>query len=138
MVKKKVILDSNVFISALGWGGKAYEVLDKALSGSFRLIISNQIFKELNDVLYYPKFDFIGREEKESFLSVISETAEFIQVSNIMSQKLVDPKDNMFLECAIEIDADYLVSGDKHLLNLKKVGNTRIVSPAVFLSKFHI
>ena len=53
MGKKKVIIDTNVLISALGWGGKSYEVVDIGFSGSFRWIISKSIFEELIISLVY-------------------------------------------------------------------------------------
>lgn len=136
MGKKKVILDTNVLISALGWGGKSYEIVDLGFAGAFKWVISTPIFEELIRALDYPKLSFIDKEEKEEFISAISESAEFIEVDQKLEEKLIDPKDQMFLECALEIDADYLVSGDKHLLSLGSVGKTKIIYPAKFLSTF--
>ena len=136
MGKKKVIIDTNVLISALGWGGKAYEIVDLGFVGSFRWIISKPIFEELIRTLNYSKLDFIDKEEKEGFISAVSEAAEFLDVSRTLDKEFVDPKDVMFLECALEIGADYLITGNKHLLTLKSIGKTRIISPAKFLSVF--
>ena len=136
MGKKKVIIDTNVLISALGWGGKAYEIVDRGFAGSFRWIISKPIFEELIRALNYPKLDFIDKQEKESFISAVSEAAEFIDVSHKLDKEFVDPKDVMFLECALEIDADYLITGDKRLLAFKNIGKTKIISSAKFLSVF--
>ena len=134
MGKKKVIIDTNVLISALGWGGKAYEIVNLGLAGSFRWIISKPLLDELIHALNYSKLDFIVKEEKEGFISTVSEVAEFVEVAQKLVQEFVDPKDIIFLECALETDADYLVTGDKDLLKLKSIGKTKIIPPAKFLS----
>jgi len=134
MGQKKVIIDTNVLISALGWGGTPYKIVDLGFSGVFRWIISKPIFQELLTALNYDKLDFISKEEKMEFISAVSETAEFIEISKKFKLHFVDPDDVMFLECALEADADYLVTGNKHLLMLGKMGKTRIVTPARFLS----
>jgi len=133
--KKKVIIDTNILVSALGWGGNAYEIVNLGFAYTFEWIISKPMFEELIKVLNYPKLDFIDREEKEKFISSISESAKFVETEN-KSVEFIDPKDEMFLECALYSDVDYIVSGDKQLLNLKEIGKSKIVSPIKFLSIF--
>ena len=58
MGKKKVVLDTNVLISALGWNGKSKEIFRRILRNELELIISSSQLKELQKVMNYPKFDF--------------------------------------------------------------------------------
>lgn len=137
MGKKKVIIDTNVLISALGWGGKAYKIVDLGLKKSFRWMSSNPIFDEFIRTLNYPKLDFIPSGNKTDFISAVSEIVELVEVGSTLGKNFVDPDDIKFLECALETNADYLVSGDKHLLSLKNIGNTQILPPAKFLLKYY-
>ena len=130
----KVVLDTNVIISAIIFGGKPRTVLEGAIKGKFRLCISGEILNELNKVLKRPKFDFP--------LEIIqSITNELLLISNltIPLEKITvieaDPADNMILECAKEANADYIVTGDYHLLKLESFKNIRIVTPSQFIDE---
>lgn len=134
MGQKKVIIDTNVLISALGWGGTPYKIVDLAFSGVFRWVISKPIFQELITALNYPKLDFISKGKKERFISAVSEAAEFIEVKQRFNLSFVDPDDIMLLECALEAEADFLVTGNNHLLKLGTIGKTKIVAPVKLLT----
>lgn len=134
MGKKKIVLDTNIYISALGYRGKERDVLRKGLSGEFALYLSEDILKEIERVLEYPKFSFTSTQ-KDAFKLLLSEAATM--VSPIIKLDLLpeDPSDNMFLEAAIAVEADYLITGNKHLLRVKQIGKTKIVKTAQFLEQ---
>lgn len=134
MGQKKVIIDTNVLISALGWGGTPYKVVDLGFSGAFRWLISRPIFHELLTTLDYAKLDFINKKNKESFVSAVYEIAEFIEIGKKFKLHFVDPDDVMILECALEADVDYIVTGNKHLLELETIGRAKIITPSKFLT----
>ena len=132
MGKTKVVLDTNVLVSGLGWEGKPHKIWKSVVNGDIELFISQPLFEELSKVLDYPKFKF-PLELKERFKSIISNVATFVETSiklNIIDE---DPADNRIIECAAITDADYIISGDRHLLSLGRYGKTRIVTPSEFL-----
>src|SRR3989338_1790851 len=115
MGKKKVVLDTNILISALGWRGKPREIFNKAIDREFELIISEKQIEELKEVMDYPKFVF-SEDQKLRFLKIIMEIAIVIEIQNKIRIIKEDPDDDLILESAIESNADFIVSGDQHLL----------------------
>jgi uncharacterized protein len=129
----KVTLDTNVLVSALGWFGKPHEILDRAISGEFELVISYDQFDELSRVLNYDKFGFT-EEEKDTFKSLLFEKATFVKPKHKITAVPDDPSDNIILECAVDGNADFIITGDPHLLDLVKYGSIFILKPRQFLS----
>lgn len=126
MGQKKVVLDSNVLISALGYEGSERNILRRCFRKEIQFYLTKEIIDEVLRVLDYPKFDFSEKQKSELKL-ILSEYGQMVYASNRLSLIKEDPSDNRFLECALAIDADYLITGDKHLLKLKSFGNTTIV-----------
>ena len=131
MGKKRIVIDTNNLISALGWEGNSRDLLNKVIDKEYEFIISIKQLEELKNVLDYPKFKF-SEEQKRKFLEIIFKIVIVIK-TKLKLNVCVDEKDNMFLECAVEGKADYLISGDDHLLRLKKFRNVKIVSVKEFL-----
>ncbi len=130
----KVVLDTNIIISAIIFGGKPRIILEGAIKGKFRLCISGDIINELNRILKRPKFDF-----PLEIIQLI--TNELLLISDLIvpSVKITviesDPADNMILECAKEANADYIVTDDTHLLKIGSFKNIKIVTPSQFIDK---
>ena len=82
----------------------------------------------------YPKFDFTY-EQKREFLEIIFEVATVIDTKIELNIIKEDPDDNIFLECALECEADFIISGDKHLLKLKEFKGIKIIKAKDFLKK---
>jgi len=131
----RAVLDANVFVSATinphGSPAKVIAALD-----SFDLVISEAILAEIGQVLLYPRI--VKRhgwtaEEVRAFLEHLAHLA--IQTSGKVKLRVIpdDPADDRYVEAAVEGDADYLVSGDFHLLKLKEYCDVRIVTPKEFL-----
>jgi uncharacterized protein len=129
----KVILDTNILVSALGWQGNPHRVLQKAIDKEVELFISYEQLEELARVLDYPKFDFTA-EEKTRFKVLISATAVLVRPRTKLDIIKEDPSDNRILECALASKADFIISGDAHLIALGKLESTRIVSASQFLT----
>ncbi|HVC58597.1 MAG TPA: putative toxin-antitoxin system toxin component, PIN family [Candidatus Acidoferrales bacterium] len=134
MGKRKVVLDTNILISALGWNGAPHEILRRVVEGEIELFISYEQFEELSRVLDYPRFNFTY-EQKARFKALISEIATMVKASVKVTAIKDDPSDNMILECALVANADYVVSGDKHILTLRRFGRIRMVKPKEFLDR---
>ena len=128
----KAILDTNVVISAIIFGGKPRRVLNLAIEGKISLFFSEPMFEEIRKILGGRKFRFTASQllAVERELEAISGTVYPDKSIKIVKD---DPDDDVFIECALAADADYIVSGDKHLLDLKRYGNIKIVNAAEFI-----
>lgn len=132
----RVVLDTNVIVSgAIIRDSKPAQILDLWQEGKFQLILSPKILDEIKGVLHCPKIKkayHLPERDLQNLLDALSEKALLVfprKKVNICR----DPHDNKFLEASSEAGADYLITGDKDLLNLKKFKTTKILSPDEFL-----
>lgn len=128
----RVVLDTNVLISALMFGGNPREILQKAIRGELKLCLSEAILSELGTVLQRPKFGF-SMTTVNQLLSELAAIAELVVPSEEIALIASDPTDNRVLECAVEAAAEYIVSGDNHLLDLGEYTTIKILNPSRFL-----
>jgi hypothetical protein len=138
MGKIKAILDTNILISIL---------LKKTLTKEFLKILeeqrvefytSEEILNELARVLSYPKIESVLKKsgiDKKLGLEVLLKNLRVVKPKMKIDLVKEDPSDNKFLECAAEVKAEYVVSGDKHLLKLRRFRDTKIVTAREFLEK---
>lgn len=130
----KAVFDTNVYVSAAAYGGKI-EILFRLSWGArrqFKLYTSNEILKETVRVLASDKFRFTREEVADAIASIV-DAADFIEPKTKIKIVTDDP-DNRILECAVKAKADFIVSGDSHLLDLKEYKGIRILKPAQFLA----
>ncbi len=132
MGKKKIVLDTNILISAFGWKGKQRLIFDKILNREFELIISKKQLRELYRVLSYPKFNF-KEEQKLRFMGIIYSIATIVNTFGNIKFIQEDPSDNIILESAVITKADFLISGDEPLLKIKEFNKTKILTASKFL-----
>lgn len=132
MGKTKVFLDTNILISALGWKGKPRVIFEKCLHGELELVTSPNQIEELKRVMDYPKFNFT-EEQKARFISIILGIAVMVEIPGKVKVVEEDPDDDVMVETAIVGNADYLISGDPHLLKLKEFAKVKIVTASEFL-----
>jgi putative PIN family toxin of toxin-antitoxin system len=118
----KVVLNANRFVSALlKPASNSAQLLDLVHAGKIRLLVSKRIIAEIESVIRYPKIKKIHRRSDSNLNAFI---IKIIRTSQMVSGRLSlqaikdDPTDDKYLECAIEGEADYIVSGDKHLKDL--------------------
>ncbi len=121
-------------ISAIGWSGPPEECLDLSMEGIIINFITKPIIEELIAVMDYPKFKF-EEKEKEQFLEVLLANSVLVEPKENINIIKQDLDDNKFLECAVEAHADYIISGDRHLVKLQRFRGIDIVSPREFLSE---
>ncbi len=134
MGKKKIVLDTNILISAFGWGGKPFEIVKGVVEGKYELILSLKQLEEFIKVLNYPKFDFTD-EQKERFLLLIYRISTVIKTKTKLDGIVRDMKDDILLEPAKEMKIDYIITGDKDLLVLKEFDGAKIVTASQFLEE---
>ncbi len=136
----RAVFDTNVFISALFNPKRPpAQLLELALQGKIRLIVSPQLIEEIERVLTYPKVKKLLKKRKIAPGEVIEGIAKTLQVAVLTPGELTvaaiadDPADDMILACALEGNADFIISGDHHLLDLENYQGIKIVKPARFL-----
>ena len=133
--ERRFVCDVNVIISAaLLPGSKPDRALRKAYDLG-ELLVSDSIWLELEQVLARPKFNrYITPEERNDFLVDLSETVQFIKVTEQINE-CRDPKDNKYLELAVSGKAECIVTGDDDLLVLNPWMGIEIVTVQEFLEK---
>lgn len=132
----KIVLDTNVWVSALLWGGKPAAIIEAAEQGKVNISISEDIVAEISQVLAYHKFQRIYQAtglRREDLIEQVLKTAKFVKVTNKLQVIHEHPADNKFIESALAAKAEYIVSGDKHLLNIVAFGKIKMVSVNDFL-----
>ena len=130
-----VVFDTNIYISAFVIpGGNAEKAYLHAIDGDFELCTSSAILTELAQKLD-EKFDW-EKHRIAQLISSISDIATVLKATPSL-KVLSDDPDNRILECAIKAEADFLVTGDKHLLKLRMYGNFQIIKLSNFLSILH-
>lgn len=134
----RAVLDTNIIVSGLLWRGFPGKALNAARAGRFRSLTSERLITELEDVLSRPKFvrdlSHIG-ETVESFLEndyrLLAQVIETPQVLRVVAS---DPDDDAVIACATAGKADYIVSGDRHLLSLGHYQAIEIIPVAQFVT----
>lgn len=129
----KFVLDTNIIISNL-WSGKARDVVNLWRDKKVDLVVSEDIIKEYLEVLGRFIADDVLKEWAEIFtdetmVTIVKPSCHFEVVKN-------DPDDNKFLDCAVEGGADCIVSGDKHLMGIKKFKDIEILNCEKLLKRF--
>jgi len=129
------VFDTNLLISGILWRGTPFQLLKWAEEGRLRIYTSLEILDEAYRVLHYPKFEqYIDNQKaslKELFAKIIS-LCTIIQVEQVVSGVCSDADDEKFFSCALAANVEVLVSGDRHLLNLKQYQFVRIVTAREF------
>lgn len=129
----RVVVDTNVIVSALHFGGKPEQILYLASGGSVRLFLSPLILKETYGVLVY-KLSW-AKSQAQKVIDTLSNIAMIIVPRSEITLVREHHADNNVLACAVDANAHYLITGDKkHLLPLKRVNGARVVSPEEFLA----
>jgi putative PIN family toxin of toxin-antitoxin system len=133
-----IVLDTNIIVSsALNRLGAPARIVTAWEMGRFELVLSTDLLREYERVLLY---DGVMRRHKQTVGAVRQLVENFRRGARLVEPDVVppviaaDPKDDMVLACALAGQADYIVSGDPHLLDLGQYEGIRIVSPAAFVS----
>jgi len=130
--KPRVVFDTNVYISATVFpGGVPEELLKLAFTGDILLGVSKEILEELSKV-YLRKFHLNNLAVNEQIKRILN-NAELVEPVEKLTVIKSDKSDNKVLECAVAYKAEIIVSGDSHLLEVKKYKGISILKPADFL-----
>ena len=130
--KVHVVVDSNIFISAFHFGGNPERILTLANHGVIKLFISEFILDEVKRILL-DKFNWSKQQVQKFAIKPMLEIATLIEPDINLDVIPEDEDDNHIISCAVSAKADFLVSGDKHILRLKKYKTIKIVNSSDFL-----
>jgi putative PIN family toxin of toxin-antitoxin system len=126
------VFDTNVLISAFISKGAPYRAMISVMDGRVKLKISTEIFEEFRKVISRKKFGFSKEMIERMELTVLNASEMEYPKEKIHAIK-EDPQDNKILECAVASNADYIVSGDPHLLKLRFWKDIQIININEFL-----
>jgi putative PIN family toxin of toxin-antitoxin system len=134
----KLVLDANTLISGFFWEGNEAELIRKIERKDVLFFTNREILAEIREVIARSKFEKVMFNANLTADQIISKiiSLSHIVVGPKLGIKVVkeDRSDNKFLECAVQAKVDYIVSGDKHLLNLREFQGIKIVKTKEVLS----
>lgn len=126
----RIVIDTNLFISGLlnPHSGRPARLIDQLplRLKRYQLLLSREIFAEYKGVLN--RFERISRTKRKKLLGKIKAHSSWVNPKQRFAVIKDDPKDNKFLECAVAGKANFLISGDSHLLDLKEFQNAKILT----------
>jgi putative PIN family toxin of toxin-antitoxin system len=127
----RVVFDTNILFSAVGWMGNPYHCVQAARQGQCLFLTCEAILEELREKLRL-KRDLSASKAAE-ITDEICAFSKIVSPPGTLKVISADPDDDAILECAVVGQATHLVSGDRHLLALEKYQNIQIVQAAAFL-----
>ena len=133
---RRVVLDTNVLISALLFTGEPSKIVELWQRGRFVPLICRETFEELRAVLKYPKFSLVPDEIQSIIESEILPFFEVVEIKKRVKGICRDPEDDKFIACAVSGSADFLITGDKDLIDLKSYETVEIIKASEFLKIF--
>lgn len=133
---KKVVLDTNVLVSALLFRGELSKMLLLWKDGRIVPVFSRETFREFRTVLKYTKFSLTEQEIKVIIEEEVLPYFEVINTAHKIKNICRDSDDDKFIACAVSASADFIVSGDKDLLDVGKYKSVKIISASEFLKMF--
>lgn len=133
MNRPRVVLDTNIIVSAIIYAGKPRQIMDFTLTQQIAAVVSPILLAELIEVLT-KKFQLTG-QYLEEIEQEIKTDFEIVYPSQILAVVKNDEDDNRVLEAAMEGKCHYIITGDKHLLDLGNFKGIQILTPSQFLEK---
>jgi putative PIN family toxin of toxin-antitoxin system len=134
-----VVLDTNVLVSALIFGGHLAPLADMIESGTLRMFLTRELLEELARVLTYPKLARVltrrGLTAENVIRPVVAQAVLIIPKPLGRIVVVADPADDAVLACAATAGVEYIVSGNRHLTDLETFYDIPIVTPMQFLTK---
>jgi len=128
----RVVPDINVLVSAFISKGNPHRIFRKCERKEIRLIVSDEILEEFGGVIRREKFG-LDEGRIDRVVSIVRKSVEVIKSETTLNIIKDDPSDNKILECAVSGKADYIISGDKHLLALQEHRGIKILNSSDFL-----
>jgi len=125
------VFDTNILFSATGWRGNPFQCVERARAGEIQVVTCPELVEELAEKLEL-RLQFSAEQVAETLADYLG-FLRVVKIPKVLNAVPRDPEDNMVLECAIEGQAQYVVSGDNDLLVLKEFRGIQIVRASDFL-----
>lgn len=131
----RIVIDTNIWIS-IAFGGKIIEQVFKVVvNENIVIFICKELLDEINDTLRKPKIaKYVSHERSISTIDLIRDSTQEVQLHHYTLKICRDPKDDYLLALGIQVNADYLITGDKDLLELNQVSNLKIIKLVDFIN----
>lgn len=131
----KVVMDTNVFVSAVFFSGPPYQILNAWRSGDFELAISQEILDEYRRVgeILAEEYSNIGLNP---ILKFVIEHAKIYKPVKLNEPVCEDPDDDKFFACALASGSEIIISGDKHLLKVSGYEGIDVLKPREFVDRY--
>ena len=135
----RVVVDTNVFVSALYFGGTPRRIYNLIERGDLKPCFTQDTWIELTETLMHVKFATERARlsfSMDNLVALLQDKGTFIRAASFADRVIPhDPSDEMFLACAAVARAEYIISGDKHLLSPKEFEGIPILTPRQFLAR---
>jgi uncharacterized protein len=131
----KIVLDTNVFISGIFFGGPPSDILELWRKSKIRIVLTEQILEEYQKVgeelsAKYPSISI------EPIIELFTIFGEFVEIKGFSETICEDPDDNKFIECALASQSKLVISGDKHLLKISGYKGIEVLKPREFIDNY--
>ncbi len=128
----RIVIDTNIFVSSF-FGGNPRKIIDLWKNEKITLCLSNAIFDEYIDVLH--RIGMKDEDELEELLSLFSRGFSILFTTKTPKIKIIkdDPDDDKFIECAVALKANAIITGDREILAIKEYMGIKILTPRQFL-----
>jgi putative PIN family toxin of toxin-antitoxin system len=128
----KIVIDTNIFVSSFLWKGNPRKIIDRVTSRFDKLYITDEILAEIRKVMLREKFK-LNESTVDDYINTIKYFSMNVFPKNKSENISRDKDDDKFLKCGIEGNVDYIITGDIHLLELKKYKKIKITKPKEYL-----
>ena len=128
----KIVIDTNIFVSSFFWGGYPREIFERVINGLDELYITDEIIKEITSVMKSSKFT-ANSSEIEDYIKIIEKYSKKIVLKNSLESISRDKDDDKILQCGLDGDVDFIITGDKDLLVLIEYKTIKIMKPKEYL-----
>jgi len=134
-IKFRVVIDTNVFVSSF-MGGNPRKIIDLWKEGKIILCLSSDILNEY--VIVLKRIGLANEDELTELLSLFSKGYNILFTVKTQKMNIVkaDPDDDKFIECAVALEAEYIITGDKAILSLGQYMKIKILSPREFIKHY--
>ncbi len=128
----KIVLDTNIFISGILFGGKPRKIIESIIEGKVELYLSSGILNEIKEVLEREKFGFPEHISRQIVFEIesIGHLVRPVEKHSVVHR---DDDDNVIIDCAVDAGADFIITGDDDLLSIHEFNNITIISASDFI-----
>jgi putative PIN family toxin of toxin-antitoxin system len=128
----KIVIDTNIFVSSFLWKGNPRKIIERVTGRLDKLYITDEILAEIRKVMLRDKFK-LNEHTVDDYINTIKYFSIKVFPQNKIENISRDKDDDKFLKCGIESNADFIITGDIHLLELTKYEKIKIIKPKEYL-----